>query len=93
MQGRGDPRGTFGGASRAVRIGVDASEPRTNAEINFAISSRADYRIVTSHYPEKHELYKTIVEGAQNGAEGKRRRRKLKEQLVSLVIDNVTDTH
>jgi hypothetical protein len=81
-----------------VCIGVDTEQPRTNAGINFTLSSRADYRIVMSHYPEKSALYKDIVDHRDIVRQGQRttdveKIEPLQEQLVSLVIDNVSGKH
>lgn len=73
----------------SVCIGVDIEQPIVNAEINFSLLSRADYRIVMSHYPEKPELYEDIIRGQAKSEEA----RYLKEQLVCLVIDNVSGKH
>ena len=72
----------------SVCIGVDTAQPIVNTEINFALLSRADYRIVTSHYPEKQELYKEILRRARDEDTYCRL-----EQLVCLVIDNVSGKH
>jgi uncharacterized protein YegP (UPF0339 family) len=75
-----------------VCIGVDTPHLIRNAEINFSLSSRADYRIMMSHYPEKPDLYRDIVRRGTypfSGAMGQ----PIDEQLVGLVIDNVTGKH
>ena len=72
----------------SVCIGVDADQPVANANLNFALLSRADYRIVLSHYPKKDELYERIIRKAQG-----ERLETLEEQLVALVIDNVSGKH
>jgi KaiC/GvpD/RAD55 family RecA-like ATPase len=75
-----------------VCIGVEEGLSPKNADINFSLSSRADYRIVLSHYPNIYNLSKNIVEPILSPSkyEG---RTQLKEQLVSLVVDNVTGKH
>lgn len=73
-----------------VCIGVDEGQSAKNVDINYSLSSRADYRIVLSHYPNIHELSAQIV----NASLGiKSDGMNLKEQLVSLVVDNVTGKH
>jgi len=70
-----------------VCIGVDAGESARNKDINFSLSSRADYRIVLSHYPDVRTLSERIVENKQLKSNPK------KEQFVCLVVDNVTGKH
>lgn len=70
-----------------VCIGVDAGESARNKDINFSLSSRADYRIVLSHYPDVKSLSERIVENRSHQSNPK------KEQLVCLVVDNVTGKH
>jgi KaiC/GvpD/RAD55 family RecA-like ATPase len=70
-----------------VCIGVDAGEAARNKDINFSLSSRADYRIVLSHYPDVRSLSERIVENQNLKSNPK------KEQFVCLVVDNVTGKH
>jgi KaiC/GvpD/RAD55 family RecA-like ATPase len=80
----------------SVCIGVDSKQPEANVDINFSLLSRADYRIVLSHYPEKHELYNGIVQkriAELRGEQENEGQKGLKEQLVCLVIDNVSGKH
>jgi KaiC/GvpD/RAD55 family RecA-like ATPase len=73
-----------------VCIGVDAGQSAKNTDINFSLSSRADYRIVLSHFPDIHELSEnTVSKYIQGGVINSYP----KEQLVSLVVDNVTGKH
>jgi KaiC/GvpD/RAD55 family RecA-like ATPase len=67
-----------------ICIGVDEGSSAKNRDINFSLSSRADYRIVLSHYPDVKELSKKIVRSHGQG---------IREQYVSLIIDNVTGKH
>jgi hypothetical protein len=77
-----------------VCIGVDEGQSAKNTDINFSLSSRADYRIVLSHYPDVHGLAEYIVKAFLPEQEGeKKSNRYPKEQLVSLVVDNVTGKH
>jgi KaiC/GvpD/RAD55 family RecA-like ATPase len=71
-----------------VCIGVDEGQSAQNTDINYSLSSRADYRIVLSHFPNIHELSERIVVSQLSKKEDK-----LTEQLVSLVVDNVTGKH
>jgi KaiC/GvpD/RAD55 family RecA-like ATPase len=70
-----------------VCIGVDAGESARNKDVNFSLSSRADYRIVLSHYPDVRSLSERIVENRNLSSNPK------KEQFVCLVVDNVTGKH
>ncbi|MBD3337981.1 MAG: AAA family ATPase [Candidatus Lokiarchaeota archaeon] len=72
----------------SICIGVDGGFEASNKEANFILLANADYRIVLSHYPPMHELSKEIFEGLKN-----KKPTILKEQLVSLVLDNVTGRH
>lgn len=79
-----------------VCIGVDTGQPGKNTDINFALSSRADYRIALTHYPGMYELSQDIVNAKLLKPQGPRQEPEpphLGEQLVSLVIDNVTGKH
>jgi KaiC/GvpD/RAD55 family RecA-like ATPase len=79
-----------------VCIGVDTGQPGRNTDINFALSSRADYRITLTHYPGMHELSQDIVNAKLLKPQRSPQEPEplhLKEQLVSLVIDNVTGKH
>lgn len=67
-----------------ICIGVDEGSLAKNRDINFSLSSRADYRIVLSHYPNVNELSEKIIN---------RQGRIIREQYVSLIIDNVTGKH
>jgi len=71
-----------------VCIGVDEGASAKNTDINYSLASRADYRIVLSHYPTIPELSQEIVKAGLGHTEVG-----LKEQLVSLVVDNVTGKH
>jgi KaiC/GvpD/RAD55 family RecA-like ATPase len=75
-----------------VCIGVNAGQSARNTDINFSLSSRADYRIVLSHFPAIHELSEnTIHQYLHDGSE--KDTNYPQEQLVSLVVDNVTGKH
>jgi KaiC/GvpD/RAD55 family RecA-like ATPase len=79
-----------------VCIGVDTGQPGRNTDINFALFSRADYRIALTHYPGMHELSQDIVNAKLLKPQRPRQEPEplhLREQLVSLVIDNVTGKH
>lgn len=74
-----------------VCIGVDEGHSARNTDINYSLSSRADYRIVLSHYPSIHDLSGNIVEAFKQKSENtKIYTRYQNEQLVSLILDNVT---
>ena len=77
-----------------VCIGVDEGQSAKNTDINFSLSSRADYRIVLSHYPDIQRLSEYIVEASRPEQGGKKKSDLYpNEQLVSLVVDNVTGKH
>ena len=76
-----------------VCIGVNAGESARNKDINFSLSSRADYRIVLSHYPDVRTLSEKMVENAAKSNGDKKEPNQLSEQLVCLVVDNVTGKH
>lgn len=77
-----------------VCIGVDEGQSAKNTDINFSLSSRADYRIVLSHYPDIQRLSEYVVNAFLPEQEGKKKSdRYPNEQLVSLVVDNVTGKH
>jgi len=44
-----------------VCIGVAEGQSAKNTDINFSLSSRADYRIVLSHYPDIQRLSEYVV--------------------------------
>jgi KaiC/GvpD/RAD55 family RecA-like ATPase len=67
-----------------VCIGVDEGALAKNRDVNFSLSSRADYRIVLSHYPDVKKLSEEIVLHSGQA---------IREQYVSLIIDNVTGKH
>jgi hypothetical protein len=75
-----------------VSVCLGVQEPRSpEQEMDFALESCADYRIRHSHYPDYNELAKAIVKhamGAKDETLGLR-----SEQLVSVVLDNVTGKH
>lgn len=72
----------------SVSIGVENTVEAGNREANFALLANADFRIVLSHYPQIEELSRQIVESEKDNNKST-----LEEQLVSLVIDNVTGKH
>ena len=69
----------------SVIVGVQETTPGMNEELNFALLARANYRIVLSHFPDTNTLMRKLV-----GSNGKSA---IQEQLVGLVIDNVTGKH
>jgi KaiC/GvpD/RAD55 family RecA-like ATPase len=74
-----------------VCIGVDEGQSARNTDINYSLSSRADYRIVLSHYPSIHDLSGNIVEAfKQKNRNNKIHNSYQNEQLVSMILDNVT---
>lgn len=66
-----------------ICIGVDTKQPGLNTDINFALSSRADYRINTYHHPSTSELLNVIVDHNHQD----------KEQDVCVIIDDVYGKH
>jgi KaiC/GvpD/RAD55 family RecA-like ATPase len=77
-----------------VCLGVDEGHSAKNSDTNFSLSSRADYRIVLSHYPSIHDLSEQRIKAyIENGYAKAPSRYLLTEQLVSLVVDNVTGKH
>ena len=73
----------------SVFIGVrEAGGP--NREMDFDLESAADYRLSLSHFPSAYDLAKGIYRRA--GSDGWQAV-KLDEQLVSVVLDNVTGKH
>ena len=63
----------------------------TQSEIrdaNIALLANADYRIILSHYPNVNEFFERSFNSAIKGVQPL-----LQEQLVWLIIDNVTGRH
>ena len=73
----------------SICIGVDPGHETRANNINFAITSRADYRVRISHYPSIEVLSGQIIKNKILGESESY----LKEQLASLVIDNVVGKH
>jgi KaiC/GvpD/RAD55 family RecA-like ATPase len=67
-----------------ISLGVESDKNIGNDEENFALLARADYRIKLFHYPSVEKLSKNIVE---------RKKSSYEQQLVGLIIDNVTGKH
>jgi KaiC/GvpD/RAD55 family RecA-like ATPase len=84
-----------------VCIGVDIESSQKSTDINNSLSSRANYRIVLSHFPDVQTLSQQIVKSAlkkRAGAgidprEAQNSIEQMTEQLVFLVVDNVTGKH
>jgi KaiC/GvpD/RAD55 family RecA-like ATPase len=77
-----------------VCIGVDTGQSARNAGVNYSLSSRADYRIVLSHYPSMAYIAQSVVlDALQLPPVAGQPHRPWNEQLVSLVIDNVIGKH
>ena len=72
----------------SICIGVEDKMEVINREANFTLLAKADYRIVMSHYPSIENLSRGYVEASE-----KKEEPRLKEQLISLVLDNVTGRH
>ena len=73
----------------SVFIGV-REEHGANREMDFGLESAADYRLCLSHYPTAYALAKDIFVRPLTTLIG---RLPVDEQLVSVVLDNVTGKH
>jgi len=79
-----------------VGLGVHSSDTPSLQEINLTLMAKATHRIHFFHYPKVEELMEAMVksihatEGSKTGVSPEP---VLKEQLVSVVIDNVTGKH
>jgi hypothetical protein len=69
-----------------VGIGVEGTEHPALREINLALTARASHRLALRHFPDVTTLMANKI---SSGAGGKAR----DEQLISVVIDNVTGKH
>ncbi len=81
-----------------VCIGVENQNNALIQDANFTLSARADYRINLYHYPEMEQLSDSIIYKNQEQLRKLKRLKqniivRLKEQLISLVIDNVSGRH
>jgi len=77
-----------------VGIGVHAPDNATLRDINLALMAKASHRMVLWHFPKVEDLMKGMVERdcpELGGVESPEPL--LTEQLVSVVIDNVTGKH
>ncbi|MFZ5516920.1 MAG: RAD55 family ATPase [Candidatus Zhuqueibacterota bacterium] len=72
----------------SVNIGVAPRQNQDADDENFALLANANFRIVLSHYPTMEQLSEHIVFPEKFKASSR-----VTEQLVSLVIDNVTGKH
>jgi len=72
----------------SVNIGVAPRQNQDADDENFTLLANANFRIVLSHYPSMEQLSEHIV-----FPEKFKTSHRLTEQLVSLVIDNVTGKH
>jgi hypothetical protein len=78
-----------------VCIGVEDERTKLNQDVNFALQAKANYRMVLSHSPVVADLARETAEQVlRRRAQNKPLKEPvLREQLVSLVIDNVTGKH
>lgn len=72
----------------SVCLGVEDVWETTNRLANFTLLANADIRIVLSHYPNMESFSKTLIDYARGESSDY-----LEEQLVSLIVDNVTGKH
>jgi KaiC/GvpD/RAD55 family RecA-like ATPase len=72
----------------SIWIGVEGETFPNILELNFTLLANADYRIVLSHYPNIEIFSRQFVNATIRNDDPE-----LKEQLISLIIDNVTGKH
>jgi hypothetical protein len=76
-----------------VFIGV-REDDGADREMDSALESAADYRISLSHYPTPYDLAKGVFQNQSDECKSSLAViPKLYEQLVSVVVDNVTGKH
>ncbi len=72
----------------SVGIGVEETGESEIRDANVTLLANADYRIILSHYPNVNEFSEKFIQKVMKGEKPE-----LEEQLVWLVIDNVTGKH
>jgi hypothetical protein len=77
-----------------VGIGVHATDNSNLRELNLALMAKASHRMVLWHFPEVEDLMQEMVERSRAHQKARGAAEPLlTEQLVSVVIDNVTGKH